>query len=99
MKRKILRLLVTLTLALSLCLLMASPAYAAHTLTPGASVDIDADENGGAYTALNDIVFTDALELAATNTFFLTAPTGFEFDTGAAADQAIGTGYAGGGYN
>lgn len=94
--KKTVSILFALFLALGLCLVMALPAYAVHTLTPGASVDIDADTNGGAYTALNNISFTDAPELVATNTFFLTAPAGFEFNATAAADQAIGTGYAGG---
>ena len=82
-------------LALAAVLLMVATVYAVHTVTPGPSVDIDADTNGGTFTALNNISFTDdpAIDLANTNTFALTAPTGFEFDAAASADQAIGAGY------
>ncbi|PZC44171.1 MAG: hypothetical protein DK306_001933 [Chloroflexi bacterium] len=66
---------------------------AAIPVTDGASVDILASTHGGAYTALNAIVLDDAGPvLAATNTFVLTAPAGFQFDPAAGADQAIGTG-------
>ncbi len=94
--KRFVSILFALVLALGVSLMMAAPVYAVHALTPGASVDIDADTNGGAYTALNNISFTDTPELVATNTFYLTAPAGFEFNPTAAADQAVGTGYAGG---
>ncbi|MBW2673745.1 MAG: hypothetical protein JRD89_10090, partial [Deltaproteobacteria bacterium] len=98
MKRKfssIWRVALATVLALSLSLVMAVPVYAVNlVVTAGASVDIDADSNGGVYTALSNVSFTDPTpDLAATNTFYLTAPTGFEFNPAATADQAIGAGY------
>lgn len=94
MKRKIFAVLFSLTLALVLTLFLASPAMAVCTLTPGASVDVDADTNGGAYTALNSISFTDlpGTDLANGNTFYLTAPAGFEFNPAAGTAQGAGYG-------
>jgi len=96
-KRKIFRVLFALVLVVSFSLVTAVPVSAANlVVTAGTSVEIDADTNGGAYTSLTNISFTDPTpDLAATNTFYLTAPTGFEFDPLAAADQAIGAGYGG----
>ena len=90
-----LKFLLVLMVAAIMLIVVSEKVFAQHTVTPGASVDVDADANGGAFTALNDIVFTDepGVDLAATNTFALTAPAGFEFNPAAAGDTATGSGY------
>ena len=80
---------------LAVVLVYPQHALAVQAVTPGASVNVLASTNGGAYTALNNIVVTDpAPDLLITNTFAITAPAGFEFNPAAGADQAIGAGYA-----
>ena len=86
------RILLALVVAAGMVISESEKAFAVHAVFPGLIVDIDADTNGGAFTLLDDIDFTDepGVDLAATNTFALTAPAGFEFNPAAAGDAAAG---------
>ncbi len=91
MKRKILSTLLALVLALSLGLVTAVPVSAAYGITTVTPTDITV---GPAYTPLTGpaIVETAATDITA-GTIILTAPTGFEFDTGASVTATVtGTG-------
>ena len=53
------RILLALVVAAGMVISESEKAFAVHAVFPGLIVDIDADTNGGAFTLLDDIDFTD----------------------------------------
>ncbi len=92
MKAKVARIAIPVIMALFLILVMASPAFAAATVTPASGGGaISADDFGtGTYTDLGAIVIAEgAIGDIGVGTIILDVPTGFEFRTAPAPDVAV----------